>query len=139
MNNMYNAHVCISGIPAYEEMIKNRLNYIAEAMPDGKFWNNHMDGYEDKCLGIAMIGQGDICALYKRCSLNPLSRTNKQQVTLSTWSVGGCFTKTKPTWEDSIKEFNESLTDYSGSTAIIGYIIFDEDKNPEYTPKENET
>ena len=26
---MYNAHVCVSGIPAFEEMIKSRLNYIA--------------------------------------------------------------------------------------------------------------
>ena len=39
---MYNAHVCVSGIPAFEEMIKSRLNYIAEAMPlneqgEGKF------------------------------------------------------------------------------------------------------
>ena len=45
-NYKYNAHVCISGIPAYETMIKNRLNYIAEAMPlneqgEGKFWNSN--------------------------------------------------------------------------------------------------
>ena len=30
---MYNAHVCVSGIPAFEEMIKSRLDYIAEAIP----------------------------------------------------------------------------------------------------------
>ena len=75
---MYNAHVCVSGIPAFEEMIKSRLNYIAEAMPlnergEGKFFNNHMDGYEDSCPGIVMIGRGDVCALHVRCSLNPLS------------------------------------------------------------------
>lgn len=33
---------------------------------------------------------------------------------------------------DAIKEFNETLSIYCGSTAILGYIIFAEDKNPEY-------
>lgn len=129
---MYNAHVCISGIPAFEEMIKNRLDCIAEAMPlneknEGKFWNNHMDGYEDHCPGIVMIGRGDICALHQRCSLNPLTRIN-DQVSLSTWSVGGIFTKTNPDWGKSIKEFNDELGEFGGSTAILGYIIFAEDK-----------
>ena len=136
---MYNAHVCVSGIQAFEEMIKSCLNYIAEAMPlneqgEGKFWNNHMRGYEDHCPGIVMIGRGDICALHTRCSLNPLTRKD-DKVSLSTWSVGGCFTKTDPDWGESIKNFNASLSEFSGSTAILGYIIFAEDKNPEYNPE----
>ncbi len=136
---MYNAHVCVSGIPAFEEMIKSRLNYIAEAMPlneqgEGKFWNNHMDGYEDSCPGIVMIGRGDVCALHVRCSLNPLTRKN-DQVSLSTWSVGGCFSKYCGSWADSIKKFNDELSEFSGGTAILGYIIFAEDKNPEYNPE----
>ena len=135
---MYNAHVCVSGIPAFEEMIKSRLNYIAEAMPldengEGKFWNNHMDGYEDHCPGIIMIGRGDICALHVRCCLNPLTRKD-DQVSLSTWSVGGIFSK-NGTWKSCIEDFNKYLSEFSGSTAILGYIIFAEDKNPEYKPE----
>ena len=135
---MYNAHVCVSGIPAFEEMIKSRLNYIAEAMPldengEGKFWNNHMDGYEDHCPGIVMIGRGDICALHVRCCLNPLTRKD-DQVSLSTWSAGGIFSK-NGTWKSSIEDFNKYLSEFSGSTAILGYIIFAEDKNPEYKPE----
>ena len=135
---MYNAHVCVSGIPAFEEMIKSRLNYIAEAMPldengEGKFWNNHMDGYEDHCPGIVMIGRGDICALHVRCCLNPLTRKD-DQVSLSTWSVCGIFSK-NGTWKSSIEECNKYLSEFSGSTAILGYIIFAEDKNPEYKPE----
>ena len=131
-NYKYNAHVCISGIPAYETMIKNRLNYIAEAMPlneqgEGKFWNNHMDGYEDHCPGIVLLGNGRVCALYVRCSLNPLTRKD-DQVSLSTWSVGGCFSKYCSSWADSIKQFNDELGEFGGSTAILGYIIFAEDK-----------
>ena len=130
---MYNAHVCVSGIPAFEEMIKSRLNYIAEAMPlneqgEGKFWNNHMDGYEDSCPGIVMIGRGDVCALHVRCSLNPLSKNKDGKVSLSTWSVGGCFSKTHSDWGKSIKRFNDELGEFGGSTAILGYIIFAEDK-----------
>ena len=127
-NYKYNAHVCISGIPAFEEMIKSRLNYIAEAMPlneqgEGKFWNNHMDGYEDHCPGIVMIGRGDICALHVRCCLNPLTRKDNQ-VSLC---VGGTFSR-YGTWEKSIKRFNDELGEFGGSTAILGYIIFAEDK-----------
>lgn len=130
-NYKYNAHVCISGIPAYETMIKNHLNYIAEAMPldekgEGKFWNHHMDGYEDHCPGIVMIGRGDVCALHVRCCLNPLTRKN-DQVSLSTWCVGGTFSRCG-TWEESIKRFNDELGEFGGSTAILGYIIFAEDK-----------
>ena len=133
---MYNAHVCVSGIPAFEEMIKSRLNYIAEAMPlneqgEGKFWNNHMDGYEDHCPGIVMLGDGKICAIYPRCSLNPLA-WNGKEVVLSTWATGGIFGKSNEDWGKSIQHYNESLSEYSGSVAIIGYIIFAEDKNPEY-------
>ena len=133
---MYNAHVCVSGIPAFEEMIKSRLNYIAEAMPlneqgEGKFWNNHMDGYEDHCPGIVMLGDGKICAIYPRCSLNPLV-WNGKEVVLSTWATGGIFGKSNEDWGKSIQHYNESLSEYSGSVAIIGYIIFAEDKNPEY-------
>ena len=139
-NGMYNVHVCVSGIQAFDEMIKNRLNYIAEAMPlnekgEGTFWNNHMDGYEDSCPGIVMIGRGDVCALHARCSLNPLSKNRDGKVSLSTWSVGGCFSKTDPDWGEPIKDFNASLSEFSGSTAILGYIIFAEDKNPEYKPE----
>ena len=135
---MYNAHVCVSGIPAFEEMIKSRLDYIAEAMPldencEGKFWNNHMDGYEDHCPGIVMIGRGEVCALYTRCCLNPLTRKD-DQVSLSTWSVGGIFSM-NGTWKSSIEDFNKYLSEFSGSTAILGYIIFAEDKNPEYKPE----
>ena len=133
---MYNAHVCVSGIPAFEEMIKSRLNYIAEAMPlneqgEGKFWNNHMDGYEDHCPGIVMLGDGKICAIYPRCSLNPLA-WNGKEVVLSTWATGGIFGKSNEDWGKSIQHYNESLSEYSGSVTIIGYIIFAEDKNPEY-------
>ena len=133
---MYNVHVCVSGIPAFEEMIKSRLNYIAEAMPlneqgEGKFWNNHMDGYEDHCPGIVMLGDGKICAIYPRCSLNPLA-WNGKEVVLSTWATGGIFGKSNEDWGKSIQHYNESLSEYSGSVAIIGYIIFAEDKNPEY-------
>ncbi len=132
----YNVHTCISGIPAFEEVIRRRLNYIAEAMPlteqnEGIFWNEHMDGFEDHCPGIVMLGNGKICALHQRCSLNPLTRKN-DQVSLSTWSCGGCFTKTNPDWGKSIAQFNNELSDFSGDTAILGYIIFAEDKNPEY-------
>ena len=35
-------------------------------------------------------------------------------------------------WGKSIQRYNESLSEYSGSVAIIGYIIFSEDKNPDY-------
>ena len=130
-NYKYNAHVCISGIPAFEEMIKSRLNYIAEAMPlneqgEGKFWNNHMDGYEDHCPGIVMIGRGDICALYAHCCLNSLTRKDNQ-VSLSTCSVGSTFFRYS-TWERSIKSFNDELGEFGGSIAILGYIIFAEDK-----------
>ena len=132
---MYNAHVRVSGIPAFEEMIKSRLDYIAEAMPldencEGKFWNNHMDGYEDHCPGIVIIGRGDICALHLRCCLNPLTRKD-DKVSLSTWCVGGTFSRCG-TWEESINRFNNELSEFSGSTAILGYIIFAEDKNPDY-------
>ena len=65
-NRMYNAHVCISGIPAYEESIKNQLNWIAEAMPlneknEGQFLNHH-DGEMDYCPGIVLLGNGKVCA-----------------------------------------------------------------------------
>ena len=136
MSYKYNVHTCVSGIPAFEEMIKSRLNYIAEAMPlneqgEGKFWNNHMDGYEDHCPGIVMLGDGKICAIYPRCSLNPLA-WNGKEVVLSTWATGGIFGKSNEDWGKSIQHYNESLSEYSGSVAIIGYIIFAEDKNPEY-------
>ena len=129
-NYKYNAHVCISGIPAYETMIKNRLNWIAEAMPlneknEGQFLNHH-DGEMDYCPGIVMIGRGDVCALHVRCCLNPLTRKN-DQVSLSTWCVGGTFSRCG-TWEESIKRFNDELGEFGGSTAILGYIIFAEDK-----------
>ena len=130
-NRMYNAHVCISGIPVYEESIKNQLNWIAEAMPlneknEGQFLNHH-DGEMDYCPGIVLLGNGKVCALHLRCSLNPLTR-NKDMVSLSTWSCGGTFTKTNSDWGKSIKEFNDGLSRFSGSTAILGYIIFAEDK-----------
>ena len=132
-DRIYNAHVCISGIPAFGEMIKSRLNYIAEMMPlneqdEGIFWNTHMDGYEDHCPGIVMIGNGDICALHTRCSLNPLYKNKEEKISLSSWSTGGCFSKTHSDWGKSIAQFNAELSDFSGSTAILGYIIFAEDK-----------
>lgn len=131
-NYKYNAHVCISGIPAYETMIKYQLNDMASAMPltekgEGKFWNTHMNGYWDSCPGIVMLGNGDICALDFLCSLNPLSKRNGQ-VNLSSWSSGGIFTKSDTDWGKSIKMFNDGLSEFSGSTAILGYIIFAEDK-----------
>ena len=122
-------HSVMSGSDKINAYYKGALEAYANKMPKGKFMNLH-DFKEDSCLGIALLVNGDIVALHKMCSLNKL--TDKQGlICLTRNSVGGNFHLLYTGWEDSIKEYNNSLWDFCGDKAICAYYIFEEE--PEKT------
>ena len=93
---------------AIRKVNREVLNRFAESMPDGEFFDCHT-GKIDKCKYIVMLNDGEICPLYKRCSLNPLNRGKNNEIYLSTFSCGGTFIQRSENIEESIRIYNDEL------------------------------
>lgn len=117
-------HNVMTGSDKINAYYKNVLESYAKKMPEGKFINLH-DFMEDSCQGIALLVKGDIVALHLCCSLNKLTTNAAGEVCLTRNSVGGSFWF-HTDWEESVREYNNSLWDFCGDSAICAYYIFDE-------------
>lgn len=118
-------HAVMTGSDKINAYYKNVLENYAKKMPEGKFINLH-DFKEDSCRGIALLVKGDVVALSLCCSLNKLMTNAAGEVCLTRNSVGGTFWLLDNGWDDSVKEYNNSLWDFCGDSAICAYYLFDE-------------
>lgn len=128
--NLYNAKT----LEILANDAQERLERFAKKMPNGKFWNTHMDGWVDKADAIAMQADGTVVLLSTKtyCSVNPLRFAAKNlpcEVILSPASCGGTFVPdynsgTEVDWEVSIDKYNASL--FNGNKAIVAVYTFDQ-------------